>query len=100
MTEITQEQVAHIANLARLNVTDEESKSMQETLAGVLNFCHQIDSVDTENVRPTNHVLDLQNVLRDDVATKGLPQEKALVNAKEVEAGQFKVPAVMNGEDA
>ncbi|ARJ50173.1 Asp-tRNA(Asn)/Glu-tRNA(Gln) amidotransferase subunit GatC [Staphylococcus lutrae] len=100
MAEITKDQVAHIANLARLNVTEQESTDMQHTLAGILNFCHQIDSVDTEQVKPTNHVLDLQNVLRDDVAVEGLPQEKALINAKEVEAGQFKVPAVMNREDA
>ncbi|UXR87607.1 Asp-tRNA(Asn)/Glu-tRNA(Gln) amidotransferase subunit GatC [Staphylococcus felis] len=100
MAEITHEQVEYIANLARLNVTEEESKALQGTLAGILDFCHQIDNVDTENVKPTNHVLDLQNVLRDDVAVAGLPQEKALTNAKEVEAGQFKVPAVMNEEDA
>ncbi|UXR71067.1 Asp-tRNA(Asn)/Glu-tRNA(Gln) amidotransferase subunit GatC [Staphylococcus sp. IVB6240] len=100
MAEITQEQVEHIANLARLNVTEEESTAMQETLAGILDFCHQIDSVNTEDVNPTNHVLDLQNVLHEDVAVTGLPQDKALVNAKEVEAGQFKVPAVMNEEDA
>ncbi|MBI5974747.1 Asp-tRNA(Asn)/Glu-tRNA(Gln) amidotransferase subunit GatC [Staphylococcus canis] len=100
MADITQEQVEYIANLARLNVTEEESQSLQDTLEGILNFCHQIDNVDTENVKPTNHVLDLQNVLRDDVAVPGIPQEQALANAKEVEAGQFKVPAVMNEEDA
>ncbi|RYS28952.1 Asp-tRNA(Asn)/Glu-tRNA(Gln) amidotransferase GatCAB subunit C [Staphylococcus pseudintermedius] len=100
MAEITKKQVEHIANLARLNVTEEDTADMQQTLEGILNFCHQIDSVDTEQVKPTNHVLDLQNVLRDDVAVTGLPQEKTLTNAKEVEAGQFKVPAVMNREDA
>lgn len=100
MTEITQEQVEYIANLARLNVTDEESKDLQGTLEGIINFCHQIDAVNTENVKPTNHVLDLQNVLREDQAVPGLTQEEALTNAKEVEAGQFKVPAVMNEEDA
>ncbi|MBF1992357.1 Asp-tRNA(Asn)/Glu-tRNA(Gln) amidotransferase subunit GatC [Staphylococcus schleiferi] len=100
MAEITKDQVAHIANLARLNVTEEETSDMQQTLEGILNFCHQIDAVDTENVKPTHHVLDLQNVLREDVAGQGLPQEKVLSNAKEVEAGQFKVPAVMNWEDA
>ena len=49
---------------------------------------------------PTYHVLDLQNVLRDDKAIEGIPQELALKNAKETEDGQFKVPSIMNGEDA
>ncbi|MDN6232345.1 MAG: aspartyl/glutamyl-tRNA amidotransferase subunit C, partial [Staphylococcus simulans] len=48
----------------------------------------------------TYHVLDLQNVLREDKAVKGIPQELALKNAKETEDGQFKVPSVINGEDA
>ena len=51
-------------------------------------------------MEPTYHVLDLQNVLRDDKAIEGIPQELALKNAKETEDGQFKVPAIMNEEDA
>lgn len=55
---------------------------------------------DTEGIEPTYHVLDLQNVLRDDEAIEGIPQELALKNAKETENGQFKVPAIMNEEEA
>ena len=78
MTKVTREEVEHIAHLARLQISPE----------------------DTEGVEPTYHVLDLQNVLRDDKAIEGIPQELALKNAKETEDGQFKVPAIMNEEDA
>ncbi|HJE01353.1 Asp-tRNA(Asn)/Glu-tRNA(Gln) amidotransferase subunit GatC [Staphylococcus auricularis] len=100
MTKVTREEVLHIADLARLQIPEEEVSNMQETLESILNFANQIDTADTSNVKPTYHVLDLQNVLRDDVAVEGIPQEEALKNAKETENGQFKVPAVMNEEDA
>ncbi|BCU52738.1 aspartyl-tRNA(Asn)/glutamyl-tRNA(Gln) amidotransferase subunit C [Staphylococcus auricularis] len=100
MTKVTREEVLHIADLARLQIPEEEVSNMQETLESILNFANQIDTADTSNVKPTYHVLDLQNVLRDDVAVEGIPQEEALKNAKETEDGQFKVPAVMNEEDA
>ena len=100
MTKVTREEVLHIAVLARLQIPEEEVSNMQETLESILNFANQIDTADTSNVKPTYHVLDLQNVLRDDVAVEGIPQEEALKNAKETEDGQFKVPAVMNEEDA
>ena len=79
MTKVTREEVENIANLA---------------------IAKQNDSADTEGIEPTYHVLDLQNVLRDDKAIEGIPQELALKNAKETEDGQFKVPSIMNGEDA
>ena len=96
MTKVTREEVEHIANLARLQISPEETEEM----ASILDFAKQNDSADTEGIEPTYHVLDLQNVLRDDKAIEGIPQELALKNAKETEDGQFKVPSIMNGEDA
>ncbi|WP_069727738.1 Asp-tRNA(Asn)/Glu-tRNA(Gln) amidotransferase subunit GatC, partial [Staphylococcus aureus] len=66
----------------------------------ILDFAKQNDSADTEGVEPTYHVLDLQNVLREPKAIKGIPQELALKNAKQTEDGHFKVPTIMNEEDA
>ena len=97
MTKVTREEVEHIANLARLQISPEETEEMANTLESILDFAKQNDSADIE---PTYHVLDLQNVLRDDKAIEGIPQELALKNAKETEDGQFKVPSIMNGEDA
>lgn len=100
MARVTRDEVKHIANLARLQITEDETTEMQESLEIILNFANQIDEANTEDVEPTYHVLDLQNVLREDKAQEGIPQELALKNAKETEDGQFKVPSVMNGEDA
>ncbi|WP_239719674.1 MULTISPECIES: Asp-tRNA(Asn)/Glu-tRNA(Gln) amidotransferase subunit GatC [unclassified Mammaliicoccus] len=99
MTKVTSEQVEHVANLARLEVSQDEVNEFTKSLEKILNFAGQLDEVDTENVEPTFHVLDLQNVLREDKSELGIPQEQALHNAKEKEAGQFKVPAIMNEED-
>ncbi|HCN61032.1 MULTISPECIES: Asp-tRNA(Asn)/Glu-tRNA(Gln) amidotransferase subunit GatC [Mammaliicoccus] len=99
MTKVTSEQVEHVANLARLEVSQDEVNEFTKSLEKILNFAGQLDEVDTENVEPTFHVLDLQNVLREDKSELGIPQEQALLNAKEKEAGQFKVPAIMNEED-
>lgn len=85
---------------ARLQISPEETEEMANTLESILDFAKQNDSADTEGVEPTYHVLDLQNVLREDKAIKGIPQELALKNAKETEDGQFKVPTIMNEEDA
>ena len=100
MAKVTREEVEHIANLARLQISEEETTEMQETLETILNFANQIDSAKTSDIEPTYHVLDLQNVLREDTAIEGIPQEQALKNAKETEDGQFKVPSIMNEEDA
>ena len=100
MARVTRDEVKHIANLARLQITEDETTEMQESLESILNFANQIDEANTEDVEPTYHVLDLQNVLREDKAQEGIPQELALKNAKETEDGQFNVPSVMNGEDA
>lgn len=99
MTKVTSEQVEHVANLARLEVSQDEVNEFTKSLEKILNFAGQLDEVDTDNVEPTFHVLDLQNVLREDKSELGIPQEQALLNAKEKEAGQFKVPAIMNEED-
>ena len=94
MTKVTREEVEHIANLARLQISPEETEEMANTLESILDFAKQNDSADTEGVEPT------YNVLREDKAIKGIPQELALKNAKETEDGQFKVPTIMNEEDA
>ena len=77
MTKVTREEVEHIANLAR-QISSEETEEMANTLESILDFAKQNDSADTEGVEPTYHVLDLQNVLRDDKAIEGIPQELAL----------------------
>ena len=89
MTKVTREEVEHIANLG-LQISPEETEEMANTLESILDFAKQNDSADTEGIEPTYHVLDLQNVLRDDKAIEGIPQELALKMRKKLKMVNLK----------
>ncbi|MBF0746198.1 Asp-tRNA(Asn)/Glu-tRNA(Gln) amidotransferase subunit GatC [Gemella sp. 19428wG2_WT2a] len=95
MSKITKEQVEHIAHLSRLEVKEEEMEVCTEQLEKIVTLVEKLSSVNTDNVEPTYHVLDLMNVFREDISQTGLDKEKVLKNAYEKEAGQFKVPTII-----
>ena len=95
MANISKEEIKHVAHLARLAITEEEAEKFAEQLGKITDFAEQLNELDTTNVEPTSHVLPLVNVLREDVAKEGLPLEKVMLNVKEQEAGQIKVPSIM-----
>ena len=95
MSTITKEQVNHIAHLSRLEIQEDEVDGYIEKLETVVDLFNELNSVDTENIKPTYHVLDLVNVFREDVAQEGMNREEVLKNSKETEAGQFKVPTII-----
>ena len=95
MSTITKEQVNHIAHLSRLEIQEDEVDGYIEKLGKVVDLFNELNSVDTENIKPTYHVLDLVNVFREDVAQEGMNREEVLKNSKETEAGQFKVPTII-----
>ena len=95
MAKLTKEEVKHVANLARLAISEEEAEKFAEQLGKITEFAEQLNELDTTNVEPTTHVLPLVNVMREDVATKGLDREVMMLNVKEQEDGQVKVPAIM-----
>lgn len=95
MSQITREQIQHVANLARLNLSPEEEQLFIENLNEVFAFMDKLNELDTDHVPPTSHVLGIANVMREDERRESLPREEALKNAPEHEDGQFKVPAVM-----
>ena len=95
MSTITKEQVNHIAHLSRLEIQEDEVDGYIEKLEKVVDLFNELNSVDTENIKPTYHVLDLVNVFREDVAKEGMNREEVLKNSKETEAGQFKVPTII-----
>ncbi len=68
MTRITIEEVKYVANLARLAITEEEAEIFTNQLDAIINFAEQLNELDTENVEPTSHVLDIKNVMREDIA--------------------------------
>ncbi|MEC1524381.1 Asp-tRNA(Asn)/Glu-tRNA(Gln) amidotransferase subunit GatC [Neobacillus niacini] len=95
MTRISNEQVKHVANLARLAITEDETERFTKQLDAIITFAEQLNELDTTNVEPTYHVLDMKNVFREDIKEKGLPIEEVLKNAPEHQEGQIKVPAII-----
>ncbi|ADU28716.1 Asp-tRNA(Asn)/Glu-tRNA(Gln) amidotransferase subunit GatC [Evansella cellulosilytica] len=95
MARISKEQVEHVANLARLEFTNEEIDMFQQQLDDIIGYAEQLNELDTSNVKPTSHVLDIKNVLREDEVKPSLEREKVLKNAPDHEDGQFKVPSVL-----
>jgi len=92
---ISAQDVAHVARLARLELSDEELALFTEQLAAVLDHAADVASLDTSAVAPTAHPLPLDNVLRDDEPRPPLDREEVLSQAPEVENGRFKVPRIL-----
>jgi len=93
--KLSREEVQHIAELARLALSDEEESLYQEQLSAILEHFEQLQELDTEAIPPTATVLPLRSVMRADEAKQPLPREDVLANAPASEEGCFKVPAVL-----
>ena len=93
--KLTVAEVEHIAELARLVLTEEEKRTFQEQLSAILEYFEILQGVDTSDVPPTATVLPLCNVMREDKAQPSLSPEEVLANAPERERDSFKVPAVL-----
>ncbi|MEM1586357.1 MAG: Asp-tRNA(Asn)/Glu-tRNA(Gln) amidotransferase subunit GatC [Candidatus Bathyarchaeia archaeon] len=92
---VTREDVEHIAQLAHIELTDEEKEIFLEQFNRILEFFRKIDEVNTEGVPPTYHVLGLTNVFREDEARESLPREEILKIAPKSEGGFFKSPRIV-----
>ena len=90
---IDREQVLHVAKLARLRLTDEEVETMSGELSTILGHIETISELDLDGVAPTSHVVQLENVLREDVPRPSLPREVALENAPDATSDGFRVPS-------
>ncbi len=93
--KLTERDVEHVANLARLNLTPEEKQKMTRELAEIIGFADKLNQLDTQGVEPTAHVLPISNVFRKDVVRPSYDREDILANAAAVEDGCVKVPKVM-----
>ena len=91
---ISEEQVRHVANLARLGLTDEEIGRMGEQLDAILDSIEKIQELDLSDVPPTANPLNLSNVLRSDEPRPELPREEALASAPEPADDLFAVPRI------
>lgn len=96
MMKLTRAEVEHVAKLANLQLSDEETLMFQEQLSSILSFVDKLSELDTDDVEPTSHVLPMTNVMREDQPHQSLDNDTALSNAPDEEDGYFKVPAVMD----
>ncbi|EUJ47720.1 Asp-tRNA(Asn)/Glu-tRNA(Gln) amidotransferase subunit GatC [Paenilisteria rocourtiae] len=95
MTTISKETVERVANLARLEVSDQEAENFATQLGNIIHMVEKLSELDTADVEPTSHAIEVSNVLRDDISIPGLPREKVLQNAPNQQDGMFKVPTIM-----
>jgi aspartyl-tRNA(Asn)/glutamyl-tRNA(Gln) amidotransferase subunit C len=91
---LTLAQVQHIANLARLELTDEELDRYRQQLSSILDYFEQLQTLDTENIPPTASVSTEQATLRADEPRPGLDLDELLQNAPQSDQRQFQVPPV------
>ncbi|MDS1028974.1 Asp-tRNA(Asn)/Glu-tRNA(Gln) amidotransferase subunit GatC [Bacillota bacterium LX-D] len=92
---ISKQEVEHVAMLARLELTEQEKESYTKELNAILGFMDKLNELDTSNVTPTAHVLNITNVLREDEVRPGLDRELVLQNAPAKKEGQFRVPRIV-----
>ncbi|HTV11801.1 MAG TPA: Asp-tRNA(Asn)/Glu-tRNA(Gln) amidotransferase subunit GatC [Acidimicrobiales bacterium] len=93
---ISRADVAHVARLARLALTEEELERYTVQLASVLEHAADIEALDIADVPPTAHPLPLSNVMRDDVPGPSLDRDEVLSQAPEVESGRFRIPRILS----
>lgn len=94
-TEITDDDVRHVAKLSRLRLRDDEIHHFAEQLTHVMGFIAKFSELDLQGVEPMSHPLEMTNILRDDEPEPGLAVETALANAPQAEPPFFAVPKVL-----
>ena len=95
---ISRADVAHVAKLARLDLTDDELEMFTGQLAAVLDHAADMEALDTAGVPPTAHPLPIENVFRPDEPIPSLPPDAALQNAPNRVGDYFGVPAVFEND--
>jgi aspartyl-tRNA(Asn)/glutamyl-tRNA(Gln) amidotransferase subunit C len=90
---IERDQVLHVAKLARLKLSEEEVETMVGELSGILEHVDRIAALDLDDVPPTSHVVELENVWRPDEPHESLDREVALGPAPDPVEGAFRVPS-------
>ena len=99
MASLSRADVAHVAHLARLGLTDAELGRLEGELNHILDQYARLTELDTEAIPPTAQTIELENILREDVVRPSLPQAAALANAAETSHGFIVVSAILVGAD-
>jgi aspartyl-tRNA(Asn)/glutamyl-tRNA(Gln) amidotransferase subunit C len=98
MTAISREEVAHLAHLARLDVTDDELDRFAQQLDVILQSIKRINEVAADDIPPTSHAVEMTNVYRDDVPVPSLPRADVLAGAPDAADDRFRVPRILGEE--
>jgi aspartyl-tRNA(Asn)/glutamyl-tRNA(Gln) amidotransferase subunit C len=97
-SKLTEDQVRHVAKLARLKCTDEEITLFTHQLGAILDYVAQLEELDTKDVEPLAHCQPIHNVFREDIIKPSLTNDEALANAPQRDGEFFAVPKIL--EDA
>jgi aspartyl-tRNA(Asn)/glutamyl-tRNA(Gln) amidotransferase subunit C len=98
MPTLSRADVEHVAHLARLGLSDDELGRLEGQLNHILDQYAVLAELDTDAIPPTAQTIELENILRDDVARPSFAPEAALANAPERDGDYFVVPAILGGE--
>ncbi|MBI5375240.1 MAG: Asp-tRNA(Asn)/Glu-tRNA(Gln) amidotransferase subunit GatC [Candidatus Schekmanbacteria bacterium] len=93
--KLTIKDVEHVAKLARLKFDGKEIEELTSQLDSIISYIEKMNELDTSQVEPTSHVIDMKNVFRPDEVGVSLPREDTLKNAPVQENGFFKVPKII-----
>jgi aspartyl-tRNA(Asn)/glutamyl-tRNA(Gln) amidotransferase subunit C len=92
---ITRQEVRHVALLARLELSESEEERMTGQMNGILEYMDKLNELDTKDVEPTTHAIELQNVFRPDLVRDSLDRKDSLANAPGTDGVNFVVPKVI-----
>lgn len=95
MTQISRDDVVHLAALSSLQLSDDEVAGLTTDLGNIIDYIHQLAELDTANVEPTYQVTGLENVYRDDEVQTGIDGQKLVALAPQSQNNQVKVPKVL-----
>ncbi|QDT90675.1 Asp-tRNA(Asn)/Glu-tRNA(Gln) amidotransferase subunit GatC [Gimesia algae] len=94
-TQLTQDEVLKVASLSRLKLSESEVAALGEQMGSVLKYIAMLDELDTADIEPMAHAIEISNVFRDDQLQESLPREQALSNAPQTDGNYFLVPAIL-----
>lgn len=94
--KLSADEVRHVAELAKLKLSDDEIALYADQLSEILEYAERLQEIDTSSVAPTPYVLSLTNIMRDDIPEEGLTNDEALANAPDSDDGFFRVRAVFD----
>jgi len=93
--EVDRKLIGHVAQVARINLTESEIDEFLPQLKEIIKAFSELQAIDTDNVTPSYHPIELKNALREDTPVPGLTNEEALRNTRHKKGGYFKGPRIL-----